>query len=123
VLAAAFALPLPGRVPGRAKLVSEAQTLSAEILTWLGERKHDEPDHDFTRDFEDESRRSIGHARTTMATYMARFHARSLSVYDRLIKIGASQVGDRFHIEHPTNPLGIAKVVHVLSKMATSVQK
>jgi hypothetical protein len=49
-----------------------------------------------------------------MGRYSSRFAARALKLFDDLAAAGLVDSNERFSIQYPTNPLGIARVAEIL---------
>ncbi|MBT2585627.1 hypothetical protein [Arthrobacter sp. ISL-95] len=117
-----------------AAVIDEAKALSADIASWMKSWEFSEPSVFRRPDVRDEAVRHEmwvaetenrdHHSSKMKASWSQLFAVRALVSYDRLVAHGAEPIenGDRFHIEHPTNPLGMRKVSEVLGVMASQLE-
>lgn len=125
---------LPGRKSTLAAVIDEAKALSAQIASWLNSWEFSEPSVFRRPDVRDEAVRHemwvaenenrAHHTRKMHASWNQLFAVRALTSYDSLVAHGAKPIkgGDRFSIEHPTNPLGMRRVSAVLGVMAAHLE-
>lgn len=116
---------LPGRSSSVAYVIENARDLSAEILTWLGDRRRAEPSDSFDIAWGERNERSQRHSTETKIRWSELFGVRALAAYDQLVAHGSGDGASsgRSLFERPTNPLGMEEVGRSLGVMASHLEK
>lgn len=105
-----------------ASLKERAVHLSADILSFLTQRRAGEPPLPKRETWDQDVQASIRYSQQTMSIYSETFGAKVIAIHDELASKGITDKELDSFYEHPTNPIGIRIVGEHIGALAERLQ-